>query len=238
MMMCPVVIGVVPVEVAAGGRIAALLELQGKSLLTRAVSCLRDSGAVSEIVVALVGEVPLAAADGFGPADQVARPPWLVRLAETADPVPLRLVLGQPLTGATSRGPDASGPAAPTGIGAQAASGTDDFYLEHSPRYALAPAGLAAEVVARMRERPGLAELTPVRPMADSLRAVTADGLISSTPDRERYLAGCTPRALRPGGTTRGILPAPVARFPIEAPLDDPDVFQMATAALGAYAAD
>ncbi|MEE2031412.1 2-C-methyl-D-erythritol 4-phosphate cytidylyltransferase [Rhodococcus sp. CC-R104] len=162
------VVGIVP---AAGRgvrlgeqRPKAFVELDGRTMLDRAVEAMLSSGAVDRVVVVVPPELASQGANDLvssGFAERVAVVPGG---SERADSVRAGLV---------------------------AAAGAR-FVLVHDAARSLTPPELFARVVEALRA--GRRAVIPVLPVADTIKAVDAAGIVTGTPDRASLRAVQTPQ--------------------------------------------
>jgi 2-C-methyl-D-erythritol 4-phosphate cytidylyltransferase len=143
----------------------AFYQLEGQSLVERAVEGLRASGVVDIVVVAvppdrtdeaklILGHLATIVAGGASRMDSV-------RLA---------------LSAVTDSGPDS----------------TPEYVLVHDAARALTPPSLIVRVVAALRD--GHGAVVPGLPLSDTVKAVDADGVVLGTPDRAGLRAVQTPQ--------------------------------------------
>jgi len=165
-----VVLGVVPVgldDADAPCGSRSLRRLSGRTLVVRAVEALLEGGPVDLVTVAVESALR---AEVERELIHVKGPVLVVD--EAAGPGLLRAVLA----------------ATP---GAQVA-------LVHHPIVTAPPPALFGDVLAALRAAgPGCAGVIPVRPVTDSLKRVSADGLLTGSADRSRYSAVHGPQAYR-----------------------------------------
>ncbi len=163
------VIAVVPAagsgERLAAGIPKAFCELDGRTLLERAVAGLIDSGVVDHIAVAV-------------PADRLDQ---------------ARQVVGDRAT-VVAGGPERTQTVslALAALIESAQSHTPDFVLVHDAARPLTPPGLIVRVVEALRA--GHAAVVPALPPADTIKAVDANGVVLGTPERSGLRAVQTPQ--------------------------------------------
>ncbi|MCV7064888.1 2-C-methyl-D-erythritol 4-phosphate cytidylyltransferase [Mycolicibacterium farcinogenes] len=80
-------------------------------------------------------------------------------------------------------------------LDAVAAAGDPDFILVHDAARALTPPALIARVVAALAE--GHAAVVPGLPLADTIKAIDANGAVLGTPERAGLRAVQTPQGFR-----------------------------------------
>ncbi|MFV0494842.1 2-C-methyl-D-erythritol 4-phosphate cytidylyltransferase [Mycobacterium sp.] len=164
--------GVVAVVPAAGsgtrlaaGVAKAFFQLDGRSLVERAVACLRESGVVDTVVVAV-------------PPDRTDE---------------AKLILGRRavvVAGGSSRAESVS--RALAALPDSASDHRPDFVLVHDAARALTPPSLIVRVVEGLRS--GHSAVVPGLPLTDTVKAVDADGMVLGTPDRAGLRAVQTPQ--------------------------------------------
>ena len=147
----------------------AYVELRGRTLLERSVRALLASGVVDEVIVLVSPDMEPEAARIIGRID-------------TAGAAPIRLVHG------------GSERADSVWSGLQAIPDDDAVVLIHDAARALTPAAMVRDVAKRVLE--GAPAAVPVVPVADTIKEVAADAVVS-TPDRSRLRAVQTPQAFR-----------------------------------------
>lgn len=147
----------------------AYVELRGRTLLERSVRALLASGVVDEVIVLVSPDMEPEAARIIGRID-------------TAGAAPIRLVHG------------GSERADSVWAGLQAIPDDDAVVLIHDAARALTPAAMVRGVAKRVLE--GAPAAVPVVPVADTIKEVAADAVVS-TPDRSRLRAVQTPQAFR-----------------------------------------
>lgn len=140
----------------------AFVELEGISLIERALTGLRESGAVDEIVVA----VPPGRTDEA-----------MLVLSSPENPVTV-------VAGGAERGESVR-------LALQAA-GPAEFVLVHDAARPLTPPALIARVVAALRD--GHDAVVPGLPLADTIKAIDANGDVLGTPERAGLRAVQTPQ--------------------------------------------
>lgn len=156
-------------ERLAAGVPKAFYQLDGRTLVERAIDGLLESGVVDRVVVAV-------------PADRTDR---------------AKLILGRDATvvaGGANRGESVSR--------ALAAVGAPEFVLVHDAARALTPPDLVVRVVDALRA--GHPAVVPALPVADTIKAVDANGVVLGTPERAGLRAVQTPQ----GFTTELLLRA------------------------------
>lgn len=147
----------------------AYVELRGRTLLERSVRALLASDVVDEVIVLVSPDMEPEAARIIGRID-------------TAGAAPIRLVHG------------GSERADSVWAGLQAIPDDDAVVLIHDAARALTPAAMVRGVAKRVLE--GAPAAVPVVPVADTIKEVAADAVVS-TPDRSRLRAVQTPQAFR-----------------------------------------
>lgn len=147
----------------------AYVELRGRTLLERSVRALLASGVVDEVIVLVSPDMEPEAARIIGRID-------------TAGAAPIRLVHG------------GSERADSVWAGLQAIPDDDAVVLIHDAARALTPPAMVRGVAKRVLE--GVPAAVPVVPVADTIKEVAADAVVS-TPDRSRLRAVQTPQAFR-----------------------------------------
>jgi 2-C-methyl-D-erythritol 4-phosphate cytidylyltransferase len=172
----PGTVAVVPAagsgERLAAGVPKAFYQLDGRTLVERAIESLLKSGVVDRVVVAV-------------PADRTDR---------------AKLILGRDATvvaGGANRGESVSRALAAVGD-----AGEPDFVLVHDAARALTPPDLVVRVVDALRA--GHPAVVPALPVADTIKAVDANGAVLGTPERAGLRAVQTPQ----GFTTELLLRA------------------------------
>lgn len=166
-------------ERLAAGVPKAFYQLDGRTLVERAIEGLLESGVVDRVVVAV-------------PADRTDR---------------AKLILGRDATvvaGGANRGESVG-----LALAAVGDAGDPDFVLVHDAARALTPPALVVRVVEALRA--GHPAVVPALPVADTIKAVDANGAVLSTPERAGLRAVQTPqgfttelllRAYQQAGTT------------------------------------
>jgi len=144
----------------------AYVELRGRTLLERSVRALLASGVVDEVIVLVSPDMESEAA----------------RIIGRIDAAPIRLVHG------------GSERADSVWAGLQAIPDDDAVVLIHDAARALTPPAMVRGVAKRVLE--GAPAAVPVVPVADTIKEVAADAVVS-TPDRSRLRAVQTPQAFR-----------------------------------------
>ena len=147
----------------------AYVELRGRTLLERSVRALLASGVVDEVIVLVSPDMEPEAARIIGRID-------------TAGAAPIRLVHG------------GSERADSVWAGLQTIPDDDAVVLIHDAARALTPPAMVRGVAKRVLE--GAPAAVPVVPVADTIKEVAADAVVS-TPDRSRLRAVQTPQAFR-----------------------------------------
>ena len=147
----------------------AYVELRGRTLLERSVRALLASDVVDEVIVLVSPDMEPEAARIIGRID-------------TAGAAPIRLVHG------------GSERADSVWAGLQAIPDDDAVVLIHDAARALTPPAMVRGVAKRVLE--GAPAAVPVVPVADTIKEVAADAVVS-TPDRSRLRAVQTPQAFR-----------------------------------------
>ena len=144
----------------------AYVELRGRTLLERSVRALLASGVVDEVIVLVSPDME----------------PEAARIIGRIDAAPIRLVHG------------GSERADSVWAGLQAIPDEDAVVLIHDAARALTPPAMVRGVAKRVLE--GAPAAVPVVPVADTIKEVAADAVVS-TPDRSRLRAVQTPQAFR-----------------------------------------
>ncbi|NYI56245.1 2-C-methyl-D-erythritol 4-phosphate cytidylyltransferase [Corynebacterium tuberculostearicum] len=144
----------------------AYVELRGRTLLERSVRALLASGVVDEVIVLVSPDME----------------PEAARIIGRIDAAPIRLVHG------------GSERADSVWAGLQAIPDDDAVVLIHDAARALTPPAMVRGVAKRVLE--GAPAAVPVVPVADTIKEVAADAVVS-TPDRSRLRAVQTPQAFR-----------------------------------------
>lgn len=153
----------------------AYVELRGRTLLERSVRALLASGVVDEVIVLVSPDMEPEAARIIGRIDAAG--------AKSAkNGAPIRLVHG------------GSERADSVWAGLQAIPDDDAVVLIHDAARALTPPAMVRGVAKRVLE--GAPAAVPVVPVADTIKEVAADAVVS-TPDRSRLRAVQTPQAFR-----------------------------------------
>ena len=147
----------------------AYVELRGRTLLERSVRALLASGVVDEVIVLVSPDMEPEAAR-------------IISRIDTAGAAPIRLVHG------------GSERADSVWAGLQAIPDDDAVVLIHDAARALTPPAMVRDVAKRVLE--GAPAAVPVVPVADTIKEVAADAVVS-TPDRSRLRAVQTPQAFR-----------------------------------------
>jgi 2-C-methyl-D-erythritol 4-phosphate cytidylyltransferase len=163
----------------------AFCQLDGRTLVERAVAGLLESGVVDTVVVAV-------------PAD----------FTDEA-----KLILGHKATvvaGGTQRTESVS-------LALSALSGGPDFVLVHDAARALTPPGLIVRVVDALRS--GHGAVVPALPLADTIKAVDANGVVLGTPERAGLRAVQTPQGFATDLLLRAYRRASTADFTDDASL-------------------
>ena len=153
----------------------AYVELRGRTLLERSVRALLASGVVDEVIVLVSPDMEPEAARIIGRIDTAGA-------KDTTNAAPIRLVHG------------GSERADSVWAGLQAIPDDDAVVLIHDAARALTPAAMVRGVAKRVLE--GAPAAVPVVPVADTIKEVAADAVVS-TPDRSRLRAVQTPQAFR-----------------------------------------
>ncbi|WP_292980755.1 2-C-methyl-D-erythritol 4-phosphate cytidylyltransferase [Mycobacterium sp.] len=159
-------------ERLAAGVPKAFFELDGRTLVERAVDGLLGSGVVDRVVVAV-------------PADRTDR---------------AKLILGRNATvvaGGANRGDSVS-----LALAAIVEADHPDYVLVHDAARSLTPPELVVRVVEALRA--GHSAVVPALPVADTIKAVDANGAVLGTPERAGLRAVQTPQ----GFTTELLLRA------------------------------
>lgn len=149
-------------ERLAAGVPKAFFQLDGRTLVERAVDGLLQSGVVDRVVVAV-------------PADRTDR---------------AKLILGRDAT--VVAGGDNRGDSVSRALAAVADTEKPDFVLVHDAARALTPPALVVRVVEALRA--GHPAVVPVLPVADTIKAVDANGVVMGTPERTGLRAVQTPQ--------------------------------------------
>ena len=153
----------------------AYVELRGRTLLERSVRALLASGVVDEVIVLVSPDMEPEAARIIGRIDTAGA-------KSATNAVPIRLVHG------------GSERADSVWAGLQAIPDDDAVVLIHDAARALIPPAMVRDVAKRVLE--GAPAAVPVVPVADTIKEVAADAVVS-TPDRSRLRAVQTPQAFR-----------------------------------------
>ena len=153
----------------------AYVELRGRTLLERSVRALLASGVVDEVIVLVSPDMEPEAARIIGRIDTAGA-------KSATNAVPIRLVHG------------GSERADSVWAGLQAIPDDDAVVLIHDAARALTPPAMVRGVAKRVLE--GAPAAVPVVPVADTIKEVAADAVVS-TPDRSRLRAVQTPQAFR-----------------------------------------
>ncbi|WP_411707548.1 2-C-methyl-D-erythritol 4-phosphate cytidylyltransferase [Corynebacterium sp. LaCa117] len=153
----------------------AYVELRGRTLLERSLRALLASGVVDEVIVLVSPDMEAEAARIIGRIDAVGA-------TGAASAAPIRLVHG------------GSERADSVWAGLQAIPDEDAVVLIHDAARALTPPAMVRGVAKRVLE--GAPAAVPVVPVADTIKEVAADAVVS-TPDRSRLRAVQTPQAFR-----------------------------------------
>ncbi|OBI86170.1 2-C-methyl-D-erythritol 4-phosphate cytidylyltransferase [Mycobacterium asiaticum] len=187
------VVAVVPAA-GSGQRLSAgvpkaFYQLEGHSLVERAVTGLRDSGVVDAVVVAV--------------------PPGRTDEA--------KLILGHIATivaGGASRSESVSKALAAV---TESAAGAPEFVLVHDAARALTPPALVVRVVAALRA--GHQAVVPGVAVSDTVKAVDANGVVLGTPERAGLRAVQTPQGFATDMLLRAYQRAGTAEFTDDASL-------------------
>jgi 2-C-methyl-D-erythritol 4-phosphate cytidylyltransferase len=177
-------------ERLAAGIPKAFYQLEGRTLVQRAVEGLLDSGVVDSVVVAV-------------PAD----------LTDEA-----KLILGGKATvvaGGADRTESVS--LALAALAGAPGSQAPEFVLVHDAARALTPPGLIVRVVNALRA--GHAAVVPALPLHDTIKAVDANGLVLGTPERAGLRAVQTPQGFATNLLLRAYQRAGAADFTDDASL-------------------
>lgn len=153
-------------ERLAAGVPKAFCELDGRTLVERAVAGLLESGVVDHVVVAV-------------PAD---------RIDQTQRALPQQLVTV--VAGGVDR--TESVRQALAALPGHPAVSAPEFVLVHDAARALAPARLIVRVVDALRA--GHTAVVPALPLSDTIKAVDANGMVLGTPARAGLRAVQTPQ--------------------------------------------
>ncbi|NLV81150.1 MAG: 2-C-methyl-D-erythritol 4-phosphate cytidylyltransferase [Rhodococcus sp.] len=164
------VVGIIPAA-GRGVRLGealpkAFVELDGRTMLDRAVEAMLDSGVVDEVVVVAPPELVDRDVDELVGAARAGRVTVVAGGAERADSVRAGLTVAER-------------------VGAR-------HVLVHDAARALTPAGLFARVVDELRA--GRRAVIPVLPVADTIKSVDGEGRVTATPDRASLRAVQTPQ--------------------------------------------
>lgn len=171
------VVAVVPAAGAekrlAAGIPKAFCELDGRTLVERAVVGLLESGVVDHVVVAV-------------PADRIAQTQWVLsqRLANSAGQHATVVAGGADRTKSVCQ--------ALATLPAPSRVGAPEFILVHDAARALTPARLIVRVVDALRA--GHTAVVPALPLSDTIKAVDANGMVLGTPARVGLRAVQTPQ--------------------------------------------
>ena len=153
----------------------AYVELRGRTLLERSMRALLASGVVDEVIVLVSPDMEPEAANIIGRIDTAGA-------KSATNAAPIRLVhVG-------------SERADSVWAGLQAIPDDDAVVLIHDAARALTPPAMVRDVAKRVLE--GAPAAVPVVPVADTIKEVAADAVVS-TPDRSRLRAVQTPQAFR-----------------------------------------
>jgi 2-C-methyl-D-erythritol 4-phosphate cytidylyltransferase len=174
-------------ERLAAGVPKAFYQLDGLTLVERAVTGLLQSGVVDRVVVAV-------------PADRTDR---------------AKLILGRDATvvaGGANRGDSVS-----RALAAVGGAGKPDFVLIHDAARALTPPELVVRVVEALRA--GHPAVVPALPVADTIKAIDANGAVLSTPERAGLRAVQTPQGFRADLLLRAYQQAGTVEFTDDASL-------------------
>ena len=153
----------------------AYVELRGRTLLERSLRALLASGVVDEVIVLVSPDMEAEAERIIGRIDAVGA-------TDAANAAAIRLVHG------------GSERADSVWAGLQAIPDEDAVVLIHDAARALTPPAMVRGVAKRVLE--GAPAAVPVVPVADTIKEVAADAVVS-TPDRSRLRAVQTPQAFR-----------------------------------------
>ena len=153
----------------------AYVELRGRTLLERSVRALLASSVVDEVIVLVSPDMEPEAARIIGRIDAAGA-------KSATNAAPIRLVHG------------GSERADSVWAGLQAIPDDDAVVLIHDAARALTPPAMVRDVAKRVLE--GAPAAVPVVPVADTIKEVAADAVVS-TPDRSRLRAVQTPQAFR-----------------------------------------
>ena len=174
-------------ERLAAGVPKAFYQLDGYTLVERAVTGLLKSGVVDRVVVAV-------------PADRTDR---------------AKLILGRDATvvaGGANRGDSVSRALAAVGEQDQ-----PEFVLVHDAARALTPPELVVRVVEALRA--GHPAVVPALPVADTIKAIDANGAVLGTPERAGLRAVQTPQGFTTELLLRAYQQAGTAEFTDDASL-------------------
>jgi 2-C-methyl-D-erythritol 4-phosphate cytidylyltransferase len=174
-------------ERLAAGVPKAFFQLDGQTLVERAVAGLLESGVVDRVVVAV-------------PADRTDR---------------AKLILGRDATivaGGANRGDSVS-----RALAAVADQDKPDFVLVHDAARALTPPELVVRVVEALRA--GHPAVVPALPVADTIKAIDANGAVLGTPERAGLRAVQTPQGFSTDLLLRAYQQAGTAEFTDDASL-------------------
>jgi 2-C-methyl-D-erythritol 4-phosphate cytidylyltransferase len=162
------VVGIIPAA-GRGVRLGeslpkAFVELDGRTMLDRAVHTMLDSGAVDRVVIVVPPELADTPADELVGTVPAGRVTVVAGGAERADSV--------------RAGLDAAGDAR--------------FVLVHDAARALTPPDLCVRVIDELRG--GKDAVIPVLPVADTIKSIDTAGRVTGTPDRATLRAVQTPQ--------------------------------------------
>ncbi|KJX75698.1 2-C-methyl-D-erythritol 4-phosphate cytidylyltransferase [Mycobacterium lepromatosis] len=171
------VVAVVPAA-GSGKRLAAgipkaFCELDGRTIVERAVTGLLESGVVDHVVVAV-------------PADRIDQTQWVLsqRLAKSVGQYATVVAGGADRTKSVAQ--------ALAALPAPSRAGAPEFILVHDAARALTPARLIVRVVDALRA--GNTAVVPALPLSDTIKAVDVNGMVLSTPERFGLRAVQTPQ--------------------------------------------
>lgn len=156
----------------------AFVELDGRTMLERAVAGLLASGAVDDVVVVV-------------PADRVGQAESVLAHLRADDHLVVVTTGGAERTDSVR-----NGLAALTAVHGEAGAGTYDVLLVHDAARCLTPTEPIQRVVRAVRA--GDVAVVPVLPVVDTVKQVDDDGYVVGTPDRSALRAVQTPQGFAP----------------------------------------
>lgn len=160
----------------------AFVELDGRTMLERAVAGLLDSGVVDDVVAVV-------------PDDRVSEAEALLAPLRVEDHLVVVTTGGAERTDSVRNGLAALTTARAAATDAPRAAGYD-VLLVHDAARCLTPPGPVRRIVRAVRE--GAAAVVPVLPVVDTIKQVDADGRVAGTPDRAALRAVQTPQGFAP----------------------------------------